>query len=147
MDRDQYEREIILRLFQTSNALQTYIDKLLVADHLTAKQFFMMIIIGTFPSPPRIGELSEVFGTSHQNVKQVLLKLERQGYVTLYKDEVDSRVLRVIFTEKATTYWGQRNDNDASIIQELFSALSTPELEGFYKGLKVTVEQIRKLQQ
>lgn len=147
MDRDQYEREIILRLFQTSNSLQTYINKILQADDLTAKQFFMMIIIGTFPNPPRIGELSVVFGTSHQNVKQVLLKLEKQGYITLYKDEADSRVLRVIFTDKALAYWKKRDDNDASIIKELFSELSTSELAGFYKGLVVTSQQIQKLQE
>jgi DNA-binding MarR family transcriptional regulator len=147
MKRDRYEKEIILRLFNTSNALQTYIDKLLVKDNLTAKQFFMMIVLGTFPSAPRIGELSEVFGTSRQNVKQVVLKLQKQGYVALNKDEVDSRVLRIVFTKKASTYWEERNGNDASIIKELFSTLSTIELEGFLKGLLVTSQQIKKLQE
>ena len=145
MNRDQYEREMVVRLFQTSNALQTFLDKLLKQDHLTAKQFFMMIFIGAFEDNPKLGDLADVFGTSHQNVKQVVLKLVKQGFVELYKDPQDSRISRVTLTTKATMYWNARDEQDNQTIKELYEPLSTEHLATIVNGLEVIVSQIGML--
>ncbi len=108
MERQNYEREIVVRLFQLSNTLQSYMDLLLKDDNLTAKQFFMMIVIGSQPHDLNLGEISELFGTSHQNVKQICLKLEKSGYVKIYKDEKDQRVLRVRLHTICTSILGKK---------------------------------------
>ncbi len=51
-----------------------------------------MIVLGSFWKWSGISELSERFGTSRQNVKQLALKLEKNGYVEIYTDEKDARL-------------------------------------------------------
>ena len=60
-------------------------------DEISWKQFFMIICIKLFEGSPTINELSEIAGSSHQNVKQILNKLESRGFVEIVKDEEDKR--------------------------------------------------------
>ena len=48
---------------------------------------FAIICINICKENPTINELSEVMGSSHQNVKQILLKLERKEFVTMIPDK------------------------------------------------------------
>jgi DNA-binding MarR family transcriptional regulator len=145
MTRENNQREIIVRLFQVSNSLQTYLDGLLKPDHLTSKQFYMMIFIGAFDYDPRIGELSDVFGTSRQNVKQIIIKLEKQGYVNTYKDEHDSRIQRVRMTAQANQYWMTRTERDDRIIEDMFGTLGDHDLDVMRQGLMKLLEQLEIL--
>jgi DNA-binding MarR family transcriptional regulator len=129
MNREDLQRENLVRLFQLSNAIQTYIDRLLKEFKLTTKQFFMMIIIGSFEYEPRIGEVSERFMTSHQNVKQVLLKLQKAGYVELFQDPQDARIKRVRLTSFALSFWQARDEQDNVSMNDMFSVLSISELQ------------------
>ena len=142
MKRDELEQHITVRLFQASNALQTFLDQQLKADHLTAKQFFMMIIMGTFEQDPMLGELAERFGTSHQNVKQIVKKLALNGYVELYKDPSDSRITRTRFTEKALSYWNNRNTNDQQTMNQLYANIEDTKMEAFLQGLLSLLETL-----
>lgn len=45
------------------------------------KQFFVIICINLCKKAPTVKELAEIMGSSHQNVKQILLKLEKKGFV------------------------------------------------------------------
>lgn len=135
MKRDELEQHITVRLFQASNALQTFLDQRLKADHLTAKQFFMMIIMGTFEQDPMLGELAERFKTSHQNVKQIVKKLAHNGYVELYKDQADSRITRTRFTQKALAYWNDRDTNDQQTMNQLYAKIGDTEMEAILQGL------------
>ncbi|QMS85801.1 MarR family winged helix-turn-helix transcriptional regulator [Candidatus Xianfuyuplasma coldseepsis] len=146
MERIEYERELIVRIFQTSNVLQTYLDRILREDQLTAKQFFTMIFIGNIGHDPKISELSEFTHTSHQNTKQVLLKLQKRDYVDIYKDEQDSRVTRVRLTTKAMQYWQQRSNDDLRTIQSLFHTIQDDDLKATLQGLKDITTQLLQLQ-
>ena len=42
------------------------------------KQFFAIICINLCKTSPTVKELAEIMGSSHQNVKQILLKLEKK---------------------------------------------------------------------
>lgn len=145
MDRETNQREIIVRLFQASNSLQAYLDQLLKPDKLTSKQFYMMIFISAFDYDPRIGELSEAFGTSRQNVKQVLIKLQKHGYVDIYKDEHDSRIQRIRMTTLAMEYWNNRNANDDALIETMFQPLTDNDLSVMRHGLMSLLEEINNL--
>ena len=61
------------------NRFQACADKFF--KEITWKQFFAIICINICKENPTINELSEVMGSSHQNVKQLLLKLESKGFV------------------------------------------------------------------
>ena len=57
---------------------------------ITWKQFFAIICITICKEAPTINDLSDVMGSSHQNVKQILLKLESKGFVSVIPDEKDN---------------------------------------------------------
>ena len=59
------------------------------------KQFFAIICINLYKGNPTINELSEIMGRSHQNVKQILLKLEKKRFVCMLPDENDKRKQRM----------------------------------------------------
>lgn len=145
MNRDDLQKMITVRLFQASNALQTYLDNMLKPDSLTAKQFFMMIIIGTFEEDPKLGDLAERFGTSHQNVKQIVTKLAQNGFVELYKDERDSRITRIGMTERANSYWANRNTRDEETMTKLYQPLDDTTMNGLLEGLLLTLQSLEEM--
>ncbi|MBQ2405815.1 MAG: MarR family transcriptional regulator, partial [Lachnospiraceae bacterium] len=68
------------------------------------KQFFAIICINLCRERPTINELAEIMGSSHQNVKQILNKLEAKGYVDIIIDEQDKRKQRIVVTDKTKQF-------------------------------------------
>lgn len=113
-----------------------------VGDHfikeISWKQCFAIICIGLFEQPPTLKELSETLGSSHQNVKQILLKLEREGYVTFVTDASDKRKQRIIATQKAVML-SEKYDKPSQIMMgRLFQNISK-------ENLKITIQTIMDL--
>lgn len=69
------------------NRFQAMADKTM--EEISWKQFFAIICINLCKENPTIKELAEIMGSSHQNVKQILLKLEKKGFVKITLDEKD----------------------------------------------------------
>ena len=78
---------------------------------ITWKQFFAIICINLCKEPPTINELSDIMGSSHQNVKQILLKLEKKGFVSFFTDGKDKRKLRILVTDECRSFL-EKNDNN-----------------------------------
>lgn len=88
-------------ILQMANKMDTLLDRALHKHNLTAKQWFLLAALYYFfESPPTVKELAKEMGSSHQNVKQIALKLERKGMLKLEKDKKDLRAVRIIPTEK-----------------------------------------------
>ncbi len=51
-------------------------------------------------------------GTSHQNAKQIAIKLEKKEFLVVNKDIKDKRVLRLTPTDKIREYVKLREDKD-----------------------------------
>ena len=97
-------------------------------EEITWKQFFAIICINLCRESPTINELSEVMGSSHQNVKQILLKLEKKGFVEMIADEKDRRKHRIATTKKCEDFC-QRNDQGSNIqINKIFEGISQEQL-------------------
>ena len=109
---------------------------------ITWKQFFAIICINLCKEAPTINELSDVMGSSHQNVKQILLKLEKKGFVTTVTDEKDKRKQRIIVTDEARRFL-EENDNNGQqsqyIIGQIFNGISD-------KNLQITIQTIMKME-
>ncbi len=109
---------------------------------ITWKQFFAIICINLCKEAPTINELSDVMGSSHQNVKQILLKLEKKGFVTTVADEKDKRKQRIIVTDEARRFL-EENDNNGQqsqyIIGQIFNGISD-------KNLQTTIQTIMKME-
>ena len=97
-------------------------------EEITWKQFFAIICINLCRESPTINELSEVMGSSHQNVKQILLKLEKKGFVEMIADEKDRRKQRIVTTKKCEDFC-QRNDQGSKIqMKNIFEGISQEQL-------------------
>jgi DNA-binding MarR family transcriptional regulator len=126
--RKEIEKEIIVRIFQTANILQTFLDNDLASKNLTTKQFYLMIMMSSFDYNPTISEVSNALGSSRQNCMQLALKLEKNGYIKVEKDELDARSKRLYFTDKAIEFWSERDKNEDSTITKLFGYINSPDL-------------------
>jgi len=109
---------------------------------ITWKQFFSIICINLCKEPPTLNELSDVMGSSHQNVKQILLKLEKKGFVSTFADEKDKRKQRIYVTEKCRNFL-EKNDNNGQqsqyIIGRIFDGIDE-------KSLMTTIQTIVKME-
>ena len=77
------------------------------------KQFFAIICINLCKTSPTVKELAEIMGSSHQNVKQILLKLEKKGFVSITVDEQDKRKQRIELTPQCIEFC--MNNDEKSI--------------------------------
>lgn len=109
---------------------------------ITWKQFFAIICINLCKEAPTINELSDVMGSSHQNVKQILLRLEKKGFVSTIVDKKDKRKQRIIVTDAAKTFL-EENDNNGQqsqyIIGRIFAGIDEKSLMG-------TIQTIMKME-
>lgn len=109
---------------------------------ITWKQFFAIICINLCKEPPTLNDLSEVMGSSHQNVKQILLKLEGKGFVSMMADEKDKRKQRYFVTDKCRKFLEANDDQSktsSQIIAQIFDGVSD-------KDLTVTIKTIMKME-
>ena len=68
-------------------------------------------------------------GSSHQNVKQILLKLEKKKFVRIAADEKDKRKQRVELTERCMEFCARNDDMSIRIMQKLFDGISEEQLK------------------
>lgn len=131
-ERMQYQTGIFAHLFRVSNNLQTFLDRELKDHGLTAKQFFLMIVIDSFGSTkPSFRQAADRSGSSYQNVKQIALKLENSGYLKIMDDEFDKRTKRLHLTQFAKDYWSKRDDKDIKSLNLLFKSFTLDDLKTF----------------
>ena len=93
------------------------------------KQFFAIICINMCQNKPTVKELSEIMGSSHQNVKQILIKLEKKGFVTITADESDKRKQRVELTDYCREFCNKNDEMSKSIMTKLFEGVSMEQLQ------------------
>lgn len=109
--------------FAFGNRLQAAGDSFY--EEITCKQFFLLICLSLFKdTPPTINELSEVMGSSHQNVKQIVNKLERAGFVTTYYDKEDKRKLRVVTTDRERRLGEKNREREEKFMSMLYDGVS-----------------------
>ena len=86
-------------------------------QEISWKQFFAIICINMCKEPPTLRELSDILGSSHQNVKQILLKLENKNFIRVQTDDADKRKQRIVLTDYCREFC-ERNDELSSCIME-----------------------------
>ena len=125
--------EIFGKIFFLSNRLEYLGDNDLRKDGLTTKQWQLIAVTGKyFAYHPSVSEVAEVLSTTHQNIKQIALKLQEKGLISIEKDEKDRRVLRLRLTEKNRKYCESKSNQDIEFINSLFSALTEKEIQELY---------------
>jgi len=146
MQIPDYEEDYLLfgMLFVLGNKLQAIGD--VFFDEISSKQWFMLVCLELLSSKsPTINELSEVMGSSHQNVKQIALKLEKSGFVKLEKDEEDRRKLRISMTDQCKNFGKKYEEKEKVFMQQLFSDIPKEDLSIVVKTLLKLEENMEDL--
>lgn len=128
------------------NRYQAAADKYF--KEITWKQFFAIICINLCKEPPTLNELSDVMGSSHQNVKQILLKLESKGFVSMIPDEKDKRKQRFYVTDKCRKFLEENESqsrNSAQIIAQIFEGVDPQSLETTIKTIMQMEKNLNKI--
>ncbi|RQD69985.1 MAG: MarR family transcriptional regulator [Tindallia sp. MSAO_Bac2] len=127
-------------IFLLSNRLQALGDQTLAEDDMTLRQWFLTVMILQFDERqgPTLGDVARLMGTSHQNVKQMALKLQQKEFLVFEKDESDGRVLRLKLTEKSKDYWKGKEAEQNQFLEKLYKNVSDEEV-------KMTVSLFKKL--
>ena len=109
------------------NRFQAIADKIM--KEISWKQFFAIICINLCKEKPTIKELSEIMGSSHQNVKQILLKLEKKGFVNIYADSEDKRKQRIGLTEYCINFCQKNDEMSSEIMNKMFDGIHEEQLQ------------------
>lgn len=130
------ERALFGMFFAFGNRLQVAGDSFY--DEITCKQFFLLICLSLFQEQaPTINELSDVMGSSHQNVKQIINKLKEKGFVHIEWDKNDKRKMRIYPTDKVNELGQRYEEQEKAFMQHLYKGVSTEQIIHTLKVLQI----------
>jgi len=113
-------------IFMLSNRLQNVMDQ--NATDLTAKQWFVLMMLGMFDAPPTLKQLATMCDSSHQNIKQLVIKLEKKGFVRIENDLTDRRSIRIAATSKCQEWEDENRAFTENFVDTMFSTLTKDEI-------------------
>jgi DNA-binding MarR family transcriptional regulator len=123
------EEMIFGLLLIISNKMNTLLDREFKEFDVTAKQWFLSETINSlFNSPPTLKEAANAMGSSHQNIKQVAVKLQEKGLLLLEKDKKDARVTRLKTTEQSGDFWKQTDYKGAIFREKMFKEIDAHDI-------------------
>ena len=125
------------------NRFQAFADKSI--KEISWKQFFAIICIDLCKGVPTIKEVAEIMGSSHQNVKQILLKLEKKGFVKITTDEADRRKQRVEITEYCREFCERNNEVSVYIMSRMFQGVSEEQLRTTIRTIVQIEENLKEM--
>lgn len=126
------------------NRFQAMADRTM--EEISWKQFFAIICMNLCKASPTIKELAEIMGSSHQNVKQILLKLERKGFVKITPDEKDRRKQRIELTEYCKEFCGRNDAVSNQIMKKMFQGISEEQLQGTIRTIIQIEDNLKTLE-
>ncbi|MGL4346007.1 MAG: MarR family transcriptional regulator [Cellulosilyticaceae bacterium] len=132
-------------LFIIANKLQVNGDRW--DEHITMKQWLLVVMITQFrEGAPKLSEVADFMGVSRQNIKQLALKLQKKGFITLQKDEKDSRALRIHLTAYCEAYFKGREVAEQMYLGQLYEGFTEEDMSGLYRGICRLLLNIQKME-
>ena len=114
----------------TANRLDTMMERNFAEFGVTTKQWFLSIVVDRlFEDPPTMKQAAYAMGSSHQNIKQLALKLSKKGLLRLDKDEQDARLTRLSLTPEGQQLWQRVRLQRDPFQEKLFEGISSEELK------------------
>ncbi|NQV41027.1 MAG: MarR family transcriptional regulator [Candidatus Marinimicrobia bacterium] len=117
----EHKKEIFGMIFLLAQRWQNLGDQELASIGVTTKQWLLLVTLHVFfKVPPTLNQLTQVMGSSRQNVKQLASSLEKSGFLEIFQDASDKRILRFRLTQKNADVWESRVEQDEGYISSLF---------------------------
>lgn len=127
-------------LFKVANKVQAAGDA--VFENLTMRQQSLLYVLSLFGDyAPTLQELAAVFGSSYQNVKRMAATLEEQECLSIEKDAIDRRKLRIILNREHFGSEGLKNmEKTKMFLAHIYEGLSKEEVKAF-KHILLTIDK------
>jgi DNA-binding MarR family transcriptional regulator len=126
-------------MFVLGNKLQVIGDNFY--EEITTKQWFVLLMLAIFgENAPTLNELSDALSSSHQNTKQLVLKLEKKGFLELYTDAKDRRKMRIRVTKACEELFKKYNTKQQDFMIKLFQGIKKEEI-------KTTLQTLTRFEQ
>lgn len=123
------EQMIFALILIIANRMDTLLGREFKKYDVTTKQWFLIATIESlFDNPPTIKSLAREMGSSHQNIKQIALKLQEKGLLELVKDRKDARITRLTMTEQSHEFWGNLHIGGTLFMQNMFKGIKREDL-------------------
>lgn len=131
-----------------ANQMDTLLERELKEHNLTTKQWLLTIVVqNIFDHDPTIKEVAKGMGSSHQNVKQVALKLEQKGFVVMEKDPRDARITRIKLTDAVASFGKESQQKSEIFTEKLFDGITAEELAMTRSALEKLLTNLEKMDQ
>lgn len=143
-DKIDKQKYIFSRMFLLANKLQTLGDRMLSGE-MTIRQWLLTAAVAQYGEvPPTLGEVARLLGNSHQNVKQMAVKLQEKGFLLLVKSESDYRETRLRLTKKNCCFWEKSRTELKSFLDEIFCDFCEEEMDLLYQSFNKLYEGIKR---
>jgi DNA-binding MarR family transcriptional regulator len=130
-----------------SNRMNTLLERELKEFDVTTKQWFLSETISSvFDHPPTLKEAASAMGSSHQNVKQVAMKLQQKGLLSLEKDKNDARATRLYMTEKSDAFWKKTDPKGGSFREKMFKEMGENDISLARQSLEKILSNLREIE-
>ena len=134
-------------LLIVANKMDTLLERVLIRYGITAKQWFLLLVaINLAESMPTIKEAAAEMGSSHQNVKQIALKLEKKGMLRLEKDETDRRMIRLVTTEKSREFWQALEGDGIMFMKAFYEGIEPEQLSNARRFLSEVLQNLNRIE-
>lgn len=131
-----------------ANQMDTLLERELKEYNLTTKQWLLTIVVqNIFDHDPTLKEVAKSMGSSHQNVKQVALKLEQKGFVVMEKDPHDARITRIKLTDAVDSFGTESQQKSEIFTEKLFDGISDEELTMTRSVIEKLLANLEKMDQ
>lgn len=148
LDTMKDEKFVFGSVLIVANRMDTLLERELKEFDVTAKQFLLTAVLeNSFDSPPTIKDVAREMGSSHQNVKQVALKLEQKGLLVFEKDKKDARVTRLKLTDEIYEFSKLTQSKAISFTQALFKGIEKDDVSKARAVLQKMLSNLTEMDQ
>lgn len=146
-DFENMDKRLIayVNIFVCANRLQAIMDRGM--GDITARQWLALTMLGAFPEPPTLKELSELSGVTHQSMRQIVDRLAEKGLLEIIPDERDRRAIRLVKTQAAEKIRERDTERNYGFVFGLFSCLDREEAAVFCSALEKLCEKLNELKE
>ncbi|KAF0092590.1 MAG: transcriptional regulator [Fusobacteria bacterium] len=139
---------IFATMLLVANKMDTLLERALSKYNITAKQWFMLIVtVNAFNEAPTIKEIAKVMGSSHQNIKQLALKLEAKGMVVLEKDKKDLRATKVTLTKECFQLFKKLEKEGISFMNKFYKEINNTEMKNTRMFISKIMDNLKNIEE
>ncbi|MBU3090746.1 MarR family transcriptional regulator [Clostridium sp. CF011] len=130
-----YIQQIFSTIFYLSNKIQVQGDK--VDVRITMRQWMVLMTILHLPeNQASYNQIANKMGCSKQNVKHLIVNLEKNNYVFLEKSETDKRAVNIKITKNCIEFMNDYYKKGNGFMNMVFEDFDKEELKTLWMLLK-----------